>query len=136
MNGSFFKESCGRLRLSGNGCGQCKRFTAHCGEANTMVAFLSLVTFPVTEGDFLASKSDRKSAPKMSARLQILQMESFALFLPTLPSSWTEGRCSGSENRRKCDGVLASCWQFATFEGQLGRNPHCWLGAKISLNVE
>ena len=38
--------------------------------------------------------------------------------------------------RRKCDGVLASCWQFATFEGQLGRNPHCWLGAKISLNVE
>ena len=101
-----------------------------------MVAFLSVVTFPVSEWDFLASKSDRKSAPKMSARLQILQMESFALFLPTLPSSWAEGRCSGSENRRKCDGVLASCWQFATFEGQLGRNPHCWLGAKISLNVE
>lgn len=77
MNGSFFKESCGRLRLSGNGCGQCKRFTAHCGEGNTMVAFLSVDGVSDRNGEF---------SPFLVAADQ------------------QPGHCSKSQNRRKCDG--------------------------------
>ena len=106
----FFLELAAAIWGFGNGCGQCKRFTAHCGEANTMVlAFLSV------------------------GELCLIEMESFAPFLVDgwLPS-W--GRhCSKSQNRRKCEGN-GSNLQHLKDNWPAGPPPHCW--RKVSLNDE
>ena len=98
----FFFELAAAIWGFGNGCGQCKRFTAHCGEANTMVlAFLSV------------------------GELCLIEMESFAPFLVDgwLPS-W--GRhCSKSQNRRKCEGN-GSNLQHLKDNWPAGPPPHCW----------